>query len=118
MKALAIVCCDGGMSSQFERFKNRNEVAFTYRVLLKDGQNPFTNKAVPPELLVSPIKEGKNLFVDIESDRYLSFKSLDSICENLIENENVNLFQLRFPDPLNPNVDEVTISIEPTLTDN
>jgi hypothetical protein len=81
--------------------------------MLQRGVNPFATKAVPADLLVSPITEDGYNFLNIESDRYLPLKTLSGLCDGHIMHENVSLYQLRFPDPLNPKVNEITIAIPP-----
>jgi hypothetical protein len=111
MNALVVACSDRGMQSQFERFKIRREISFTYRCVVHHAP---TNKDDEWFSIgnVSEIKHG--IFeADVSIREPQTMAKLEKIIGLSIINGNVSLFKLSFPDPLKHELDEVSIIVPP-----
>jgi hypothetical protein len=113
--SLVVATTDRGMQSQFERFRIRNQIQYWYRMTLRGTQSTQTDICddfavecadVDPELGATT--------VEVKSSRYLKFVDLEAkFPGRVLPNMFVDIFRMRFPDPLNPRGEMVEIASNP-----
>ena len=109
MSAIAIVCTDRGMQAQFERFKDKQDLRFSYSVLLQSDVRSIKEHGVNVSCHRDPMSGRMQGCID--ADYLFTFTRLNDTLQGRILGNNVHLHTLSFPDPLNPKMHELTISI-------
>jgi 23S rRNA-/tRNA-specific pseudouridylate synthase len=107
---LALVCTDRGMQSQFERFKNKHEIEYLYRVVVDPRKQ--IKRIATDNLKVEIVGEDSRHFdVDVRSSSFLSSKKIHELFTNDVIDHSINLYGLKFPDPLDPTMKEISVII-------
>ena len=110
IRGLALVCTDRGMQSQFERFKTQNNIEYTYRVVLK-SHGEVTD--IESDTLRVTINETftNEVDVDVWSSVFLTSRAIQDLLQHEIMYHSITLHRLKFPDPLNPRLNDISVSI-------
>jgi hypothetical protein len=99
------------MQAQFEKFKLKKQFEVWYRVLIRESMD------LPPEVdddvKLTPIDaETNRIELEVHSNRYLRMDKLNQLLQGKLLNHNVNLYKVKFPDPLNPRGEHITITAD------
>lgn len=102
--SLVVATTDRGMQSQFERFRIRNQIQYWYRMTLKGTQS--TQRDITADFTVECNNIDDELHattIELKSPRYLKFVDLEAnFPGRVLPDMPVDIFRMRFPDPLNP----------------
>ena len=111
ISAVSLVATDRGMQAQFEKFKVRGELESWYNVVVKGACEKVKVDEYGVDIM-SCEEDGEGLVqVRLCSDHSLSFKKLNALFDERIDDFKVNNYKLVFPDPLNPSENEICISL-------
>ena len=115
MSAIAVVCCDRGMQAQFERFRERREIEFMYRIMVSTNSKCTPNPDIkqPIEIKEGTSEDGGRLF-DIKADKYLPVPNLVDLIGAPLGDLSIHLYSWSFPNPTDPHSQEITISLQPS----
>lgn len=110
ISGLSVVCTDRGMQSQFERFRVKNDIEYTYRLILGDPK--VLESVLSDDISVHNCGEVPNgIDVDVCSQVFCTVAKLQHLFDNLVISDSINLHALKFPDPVHPHVQEISVSI-------
>ena len=114
MSGIAVVCCDRGMQAQFERFRERREIEFMYRIMVssKSHRTPNPDLEQPIEITELTSEDGGRA-LDLKADKYLPVSKLVDLVGAPLGDLSIHLYSWSFPNPTDPHSQEVTISVKP-----
>lgn len=107
---LAIVCTDRGMQSQFERFKTQNNIEYTYRVVLESHAEVTDTESDTLRVTINETFTNE-VDVDVWSSVFLTSRAIQDLFQHEIMYHSITLHRLKFPDPLNPRLNDISVSI-------
>ena len=101
MRALAVVCTDRGLQAQFEKFKQLGLIKSTYHVGLDCACKDIDTASLPPEIQLTCVDADRDACL-VEMHKPVTIAKLNGALAGRLRTNNINLFRLVFPDPLNP----------------
>ena len=114
--AIAAVCCDRGIQSQFDKFRASGQMQFTYRVRGRNVSHVCLSDNHLNSVSTTPVThDGSYGSFDLTCNTVLTVRKLDELLGGggNIRASNIHLYRWSFPIPNNPLSGDIEVSIPP-----